>query len=44
MNFDIANSQPMFLGLVLHAPFSLKNPMEEENGEKILKNRNFLSY
>ena len=32
VNLDIANSQPMFLGLVLHAPFSLKNPTGEENG------------
>ena len=30
VNLDIANSQPMFLGLVLHEPFALKNPMGEE--------------
>ena len=38
INLDIANSQPMFLGLVLQRPFSfkdpfsLKNPTEEEIG------------
>ena len=32
VNLDIANSQPMFLGLVLHAPFTLKYPLKREKG------------
>ena len=31
VNLDIANSQPMFLGLVLHAASTLKDPTGEEN-------------
>ena len=34
VNLDIANSQPMFLGLVLHAPIGLKVPKGELSPEK----------
>jgi hypothetical protein len=32
VNLDIANSQPMFLGLLLNASSSLKNPLGSEDG------------